>query len=397
MRSRCPPYCSPPAKRTRCRTIRSTSNTTTQCQAGDAESCFRLGQYHEAKHNPQNTIKAYQRSCDLGYVQACHAGGNYLSYVRGNPPDYQQVASLFRKGCDGEIMESCTELAWLYHQGRIQKSVAKAARLYRKACDGSEMAACYLLGRLYRDGAGVGRNRTKSAVLFRKACEGDRPKACIALAEQHMLAWGVSRNRATATSLLEKACRLGNQDACDTLLPANTPPADATRTARAWKRAMAAKSPSHVFSVRTYTDARDRAKTYGDFHAAIDRTRVDAEMSAYITEWVRWSKNVETLAEEDMRRESAARSIETFSGLVGAWREKNRDGERDEASLERGKEKGSRYGRMIADTVNQAETERSIKEWKQLGTRSRELFGLREVLRLRLEMRYGVPFVAPED
>lgn len=371
----------------------------TQCEAGNAESCFRLGQYHQAKGNPKNTIKAYQRSCDLGYVQACQAGGHFLVYERGIPPDYEQVARLFRKGCDGNIMQSCTELAWLYQHGQrgISKNVAKAARLYRKACDGNDVTACTILGRLYRDGTGVSRNRTKSAALFRKACDADRPKACLALAEQHMLGWGVTRSRTNATALLEKACRLGNPEACGTLVPSTATPADPTRTARAWKRAMAAGHPKEVVSGRTYTDAQTRAKKFHVFYADIDRGRVDPELSHYIAQWMRWSKDIETLATEDIRRESSANSIETFSGLVGAMVEKNEEGDRDAESLERGMEKGSRYGRNLANAMNQGENARSIKEWKQLGTLARELTDVRETLRLRLELRYGVPLAPPKE
>lgn len=369
----------------------------TQCQAGNAESCFRLGQYHEGKRNPFNTMKAYERSCELGFVSACHAGAYYLTYVRGTPPDYDQVGRLFRKGCDGSIMKSCTELGWLHHKGPFRKDITKAARLYRKACDGREPIACEILGKLYRDGVGVSRSRTRSAALFRIACEADRPKACIHLAEQHMLGWGLPASRSSAIALLGRACGLGEQTACQALLPTKATPGDVVRTARAWKRAMAAGHPDDVFGARSNAEWATRLKKFHGSYEKIDRTGADIELSRYIGEWERWSTDLTALLERDVRRQNEANSIEVFGGLVGAMREKNEQGDRDEESLDRGMSQGSQYGRMVADMLNASEIERSKREGRQLAQDARELLDARDVLRLRLELRYGVPFARPKE
>src|SRR5262245_937996 len=57
--------------------------------------------------------------------------------------------------CDAGDAESCTELGWIYYEGRgVAKDEVRAARRFQQACDGRSMNGCYGLGAMYRLGTG---------------------------------------------------------------------------------------------------------------------------------------------------------------------------------------------------------------------------------------------------
>ena len=86
--------------------------------------------------------------------------------------DFPRAANFFEKACEGGNAAGCSNLGFLYANGRgVRQSYAKAAKLYKKACEGGDAKSCYNLGISYANGQGVRQNYSIAKDLFGKACD----------------------------------------------------------------------------------------------------------------------------------------------------------------------------------------------------------------------------------
>ncbi len=369
-----------------------------RCQAGDGASCYQLALYHESKRQPSSASAAYEQACKAGHLEGCRAGGYFIASSERINPDYRRAAELHRKACNGSLADSCTQLGWMYESGQIPRSTDRAIRLYRKGCDGQDGVACALLGERYRDGKHVTRNRGTAASFFRKGCTYQNADACTALAEQYAVGSGVRRDASKAAELLQKGCSLGNKLACAVAEPALlTRSGDPSRTKTAWTRLAAAARPARALFRRPPRDnaeAIERLENVGRTHAAISCTKVDAELTGHIQSWPRWTARAAAFCAADERRQKQADGIETFAGLVGATVASNESGDRDEQSLDRGRAQGQRVGRQIAGAVV---GQTSARDAHSVGGEGAALLRNQEVLRMRLQVRYGITLPPVRD
>ncbi|MBI1338789.1 sel1 repeat family protein, partial [bacterium] len=57
--------------------------------------------------------------------------------------DFSRARALYQKACDGGQAAGCTNLGWLYGNGRgVAQDFGRARELFQKACDGGEAQGC---------------------------------------------------------------------------------------------------------------------------------------------------------------------------------------------------------------------------------------------------------------
>ena len=147
-----------------------------KCQDGDFEICAELG---DAEKDYKKAAQLYKKACDGGIMDGCNSLGIAYDDGKGVAKDVYKAAQLFQKACDGGIMDGCNSLGLAYGDGKgVAKDVYKAAQLFQKACDGGVMKGCFNLGDAYYFGNGVAKDIYKAMKLFQKACDGGVIEGC---------------------------------------------------------------------------------------------------------------------------------------------------------------------------------------------------------------------------
>jgi serine/threonine-protein kinase len=94
-----------------------------------------------------------------------------------------------------------------------QKSYSKARPLFQAACNGNELNACSYLGYLYSEGLGGPKNLQAAREAYQKACDGGPQSSCYSLASLYVNAG----DKAQARKYFQKACLAKVSDSCDLL------------------------------------------------------------------------------------------------------------------------------------------------------------------------------------
>ena len=90
------------------------STCSSECDAGNAQSCYRLAAAAEVGQDGTDSRRAeslYKKACDAGYPQACARLG--LAYKNGDfgSEDEPRAKPLLEKGCAGGVAIACGALA----------------------------------------------------------------------------------------------------------------------------------------------------------------------------------------------------------------------------------------------------------------------------------------------
>ena len=91
-----------------------------------------------------------------------------------------QASELYKKACDNDNMQGCTQLGILYFTGDgVKENHKKAKKLFVKGCKKHYAQACYHLGTIYkRGGNGIERNYRKSRMFYAFGCKIGLEKSC---------------------------------------------------------------------------------------------------------------------------------------------------------------------------------------------------------------------------
>ena len=158
-------------------------------------------------------VKEFEQKCEAGDSQACgYAGAFYKlpTEFGGNSSDrdYKKVLYYYKKACDGNVYEACSDLGAMYHSGKgVKKDYKKAVELFDKACDGGYADGCSNLGYMYDYGKGVKMDITRAMGYYRRACDAGSWVACRNFASGLQ----ASGDRARAAQYYKKACELGKK------------------------------------------------------------------------------------------------------------------------------------------------------------------------------------------
>lgn len=372
------------------------------CNGGDGKSCVALGENYENGNRvgwqPERAIALYERACNSGYAEGCRHAGYFLEKPHALlQANCNRAARLLAKACDAGLLDTCTELATLYHIGPIRHDQRRAVRLYEHACEGGAAEACLGLGAMYRTGKGVKTDEKRAAAFYRLGCEYGGARACLCLGEHFFIGWGVPTDVITGKTFVSKACSLNDAMACAVLQPPEpTRSGSVNATKLAWKKLISAPRAADLFrvGVRSNREAIAALEQFRAGYERLDCRGADPELTAYVAEWKSWATDMITLCQRDQHQQQSASDVETFAGLLGATFEKNERGDRDGESLERGMAEGSAVGRNIAEVAGASARAQINAKGKALGERARRLADYQDVLALRLEMSYHV-FLPP--
>ena len=83
------------------------------CSKGEAEACFKIGNFYHPKAIAKNNKEAaiyYHKACDMNHGKACNNLGNLYKNGHGVQQDYQMALELFAKACEIEdsMEKGCT-------------------------------------------------------------------------------------------------------------------------------------------------------------------------------------------------------------------------------------------------------------------------------------------------
>jgi TPR repeat protein len=130
---------------------------------------------------PVNDLGGCTARCNAGDAESCaRLGAIYMRGGSGVARDDRRAVQLFRKACDGGSGEGCTSLRRMRSQGRgvgRHFDTEDAART-RALCDAGGAAACLDLGRMYEQGRGVARDPRQAVELYRRSCSAGSTAGC---------------------------------------------------------------------------------------------------------------------------------------------------------------------------------------------------------------------------
>lgn len=223
----------------------------TSCEAGNAPSCQRYGEFQLSKANLKNAVFYFEKACQDGEISACIAQG-HTSYQLNKKND---ARTIFEKVCktQGGYEEGClmvsfidmenpksykngierlktfesfanepvsaTYLANLYMQGKgLPKNQAKAKELYLKACSSD-------VNSLERDRLHTSYSKFNPFTFdkeigeksFEQLCQSGNGSCCYSLGLVYLKGKVLPQNIQKAKQLFKKGCDLGDNDGCRTL------------------------------------------------------------------------------------------------------------------------------------------------------------------------------------
>ena len=178
------------------------------CDAGIAESCYRLGRvttelsddgaYEQAATN-------YARACALGSAQGCIEHAWSLHRGLGVARDEQRAETLWRDSCSAGAGAACRELAIaMIFSEPTGERMTEAVKLLAGQCDALDAKACGELLRLEEGASG----RPSEVWILHKACSGGSAWHCKDLGDRAYLGNGTVQDRDYAFLLYDRACAL---------------------------------------------------------------------------------------------------------------------------------------------------------------------------------------------
>ena len=121
------------------------------------------------------------KSLVLLAASLCVLNAGYIKEALSAKDDHNKLAQMYEDACNKEKKASgCYNLAVLYSRGdgNVKKDETKAAMLYEKACEQNFSMACSNLGYVYENGKGVKEDVEKAREIFTKSCKNGLKEAC---------------------------------------------------------------------------------------------------------------------------------------------------------------------------------------------------------------------------
>lgn len=185
-----------------------------QCNNGDAESCFDLGNLYDVKQDYNKAMEFYSKSCEMGEALGCYNLGSLYYNGKGVKQDYKKAREFWSKACEMNNALGCGSLGMLYYKGKgvkqdykkAMKFVIKTCEIDTKICDNA-IEELYIKDSDYKNLMDIGNN----------LCEKDNAFGCILLGGLYYNGFGVKQDYKRAIKFLNKACDLGLKDACKKL------------------------------------------------------------------------------------------------------------------------------------------------------------------------------------
>jgi len=148
-----------------------------------AHSCHKVAGFRsEGLGCEKDTDLSYDyfvKGCELGFPRACfNAGLMDTTNIapRRRPQSFKAGAEFMKKGCDGDIMDSCYKYSGMMINGFggvVEKNLKEAFEASKKGCQLGHMASCHNVSLMYARGDGCEADLEKSKI-YRNAAEDMR-------------------------------------------------------------------------------------------------------------------------------------------------------------------------------------------------------------------------------
>jgi len=244
----------------------------TQCQRGDAGSCYHLAWLHRSGKGVDKdlgqALSLFEKACEGDSAKACsqvadeklrarlrekdptkvteltrqaeqlldkacqlgdgwvcwNTASWYMRSPKTNPvfgSDYARGVTLIERGCKLGYGPSCSSLAALKIKGEhTPKDAAAGLTLYKKACDAGRWQDCEKMADVLAAGRGVKKDPTRALAMYERACSFHGLRACNSGGELLLEGKGVPKDAAKARALFEQGCPEKGSvgwDACESL------------------------------------------------------------------------------------------------------------------------------------------------------------------------------------
>ncbi len=130
-------------------------------------------------HN-QEALALFEQACnEENLAQGCYYSAQ--AYGKGTvvAKDTQKSLDYYQKSCDLGYSNACMVVGSAYYYGfGIKKDYTKAEKILTQACNAGDANGCFLVGSMYDLGQGVQRNTQKALKLYTNACKYGSKKGC---------------------------------------------------------------------------------------------------------------------------------------------------------------------------------------------------------------------------
>jgi TPR repeat protein len=147
--------------------------------------------------------------CEAGNAESCHNLAILIDRGKaGGPPDRDKATGLYQKACDGGNVASCMSVAYrLDWKAEPERVIG----LVQKSCDGDDAIACRVLGNEFLRGDRLGKDTGRGEQLLTRACAMAETFACGDLA---WFLWTGRKQVKQALEVVEGDCTRGNGESC---------------------------------------------------------------------------------------------------------------------------------------------------------------------------------------
>ncbi len=213
------------------------------CAAGHAVACSNLagvfrGGIGGGPRDPGRSVGLYERSCRLGFGEACTAVGTMLAEGTAVPADPPRALAMFELGCARRDAYACFTAGMFREAGRGgPRDPRSAVTSFASACELGHASGCFNAGiLLYDEQMASAQDNARAVGFFGRACDGSQPAGCLRLGVAVLRGVGAPADRARAKGLFVRACQGGDEDGChaaDDLAKARGRRVDVALTSRA--------------------------------------------------------------------------------------------------------------------------------------------------------------------
>ncbi|MBU1653470.1 MAG: DUF2610 domain-containing protein [Gammaproteobacteria bacterium] len=123
------------------------SERQTECQNGNAQACYHVGQVYQIADSGPMARQFYAKACDAGHAGGCLNPGTMHYEGEGGPVNKYEARILVEKACDKGEASGCFNLGLSHGMGEggpVDKRQAR--RFYAKACDKGDAGGSSISG-----------------------------------------------------------------------------------------------------------------------------------------------------------------------------------------------------------------------------------------------------------
>ena len=192
----------------------------TQCDKGNADSCFNYGRLLLDKSKPADA--PLTKACDADIVEACTLLGEELWYDADPEEDPQadqkinRAYSLLVRGCDGGDGYGCELVGDILSDDDLPSHDPKGAfAYYHRSCDLGSGFGCSAAAGAYFKGEGAAKDVGKGLELLLRSCQAGSWDECGEIGAVFSNGrYGLERDLSTGSKYYAVAC-MGDADWCE--------------------------------------------------------------------------------------------------------------------------------------------------------------------------------------